>query len=91
MFGKTNAIQNNGGSGGAYQIVVGELPDTVVELYDGVTLLDTKTITNTKITFDVTTPKTYTIKKQYKIVLKFGHKILKLAKLEYIFARVESH
>jgi hypothetical protein len=51
-----------GGSGGAYQIVVGELPDTVVELYDGVTLLDTKTITNTKITFDISTPKTYTIK-----------------------------
>lgn len=48
--------------GGAYQIVVGELPGTIIELYDGVTLLDTKTITNTKITFDVTTPKTYTIK-----------------------------
>lgn len=50
------------GSGGAYQIVVGELPDTIIELYDGVTLLDTKTITNTKITFDISTPKTYTIK-----------------------------
>ena len=51
-----------GGSGGAYQIVVGEFQDTIIELYDGVTLLDTKTITNTKITFDISTPKTYTIK-----------------------------
>ena len=33
-----------------------------MKLYDGVTLLDTKTITNTKITFDISTPKTYTIK-----------------------------
>ena len=51
-----------GGSGGAYQVVVGELPDTIIELYDGVTLLDTKIILYTKITFDITTPKTYTIK-----------------------------
>ena len=25
----------SGGTGGAYQIVVGELPSTVIELYDG--------------------------------------------------------
>lgn len=52
----------SGGGGGAYQIVVGELPNTLVELYDGATLIQTKTITNTKITFDITEPKTYTIK-----------------------------
>lgn len=55
-------VTANTGGGGAYQIVVGELPDTTIELYDGVTLLDTKTIIDTKITFDMTTPKTYTIK-----------------------------
>lgn len=61
-FENIPSIIIGGGGGGAYQIVVGELPDTIIELYDGVTLLDTKTITNTKITFDVITPKTYTIK-----------------------------
>ena len=49
-------------SGVEYQIVVGELPDTIIELYDGATLLDTKIILYTKITFDISEPKTYTIK-----------------------------
>lgn len=62
MFGKTNAVQSSGGGGGAYQIIVGELPNTLVELYDGASLLQTKTITSSKVTFDISESKTYTIK-----------------------------
>ena len=54
----------NTGGGGAYQIVVGELPDTTIELYDGVTLLETKTTDATLggyVIFDIETSGTYTI------------------------------
>jgi len=49
-------------SGGGSTIVAAELPNNVLKLYSGVTLLDTKTVTTAPVEFSVSTAGTYTVK-----------------------------
>ena len=49
-------------SGGGSTIVAAELPNNVLKLYSGATLLDTKTITTAPVEFSVSENGTYTVK-----------------------------
>ena len=49
-------------SGGGSTIVAAELPNNVLKLYSGATLLDTKTVTTAPVEFSVSENGTYTVK-----------------------------